>query len=125
MNMLSYLNKVNAVGKYLVLVVLVLNLLTVVSASSGLKSALKELCLMSQTFLGIAVLLLVVLAGTVYAIGQIMGAETRARASVWATAMLTGALIGAIIYIVTPVILRSLFSSSTGISVSATDPCIV
>ena len=109
MNILSYLNKVNAVGKYLVIVVLVLNLLTVVSASSeGLSNALMKLCEMSKTFLGVSALVLVVLAGTVYAIGQIMGAETRARASVWATAMLTGAIIGAIIYIVAPIILKAL-----------------
>ena len=31
-----------------------------------------------------------------------MGAETRARATVWATAMLTGAIIGAILYVVVP-----------------------
>ena len=123
MNILGYLNKVNAVGKYLVLVVLVLNMLSMSFASSGLKSALTELCTISQTFLGVAALLLVVLAGAIYAIGQIMGAETRARAAVWATAMLTGAVIGAIIYIVAPLILSKLFAG-TGVSdVNASSPC--
>ncbi|MFH1447725.1 MAG: hypothetical protein ABIG39_02580, partial [Candidatus Micrarchaeota archaeon] len=38
-----------------------------------------------------------ILAGGIYAIGQVLGAETRARASVWATAMLVGGVIGLII----------------------------
>jgi hypothetical protein len=119
MNIMSFVNKINAVGKYLVLAVLALNLLSLSNASSGLSAALNTLCVMSQQFLGIAVMVLIVLAGTVYAIGQVLGAETRARASVWATAMLTGAVIGVIIYIITPVIVRALIGSSMG---SATLP---
>lgn len=41
--------------------------------------------------------------------GQMMGAETRARANTWATAMLVGALIGIIIVTVTPSILKLLY----------------
>ncbi|MCX6778480.1 MAG: hypothetical protein NT157_06395, partial [Candidatus Micrarchaeota archaeon] len=33
----------------------------------------------------------------IYAIGQVLGSETRARATVWATAMLVGGIIGLII----------------------------
>jgi len=60
--------------------------------------------------LAIGMLLLVCLAAIVYALGQVLGAETRARASVWATAMFTGAIIGAILYIVLPYILKTLFA---------------
>ncbi|VVC03753.1 Uncharacterised protein [Candidatus Bilamarchaeum dharawalense] len=116
MNILSYLNKVNSVGKYLVLVVLVLNLLPAVFASGSIGAALASMCSMAKLFLAVGALLMIILAGAVYAIGQIMGAETRARASVWATAMLTGAIIGALIYLVAPVIVQALignaFSSS-------------
>jgi hypothetical protein len=83
------------------------------------------LCSISQTFLGAAVMVLIVLAGVTYAIGQILGAETRARATVWATAMLTGAIIGAIIYIVAPTIINALLSNSgvTPLGGGSSNPC--
>ena len=111
--MISHLNKINTIGKYLILVVLMLNLVPVVFASGNLSSALISLCQIAKTFLGVAALVLIVLAGAVYAIGQIMGAETRARASVWATAMLTGAIIGAIIYIIAPIIVQVIIGTDT------------
>jgi hypothetical protein len=123
MDILSTMNKINSIGKYLILTILVLNLFSVSSATGGLSNALKALCLMSQQFLGMAVMILIVLAGTIYAIGQILGAETRARAAVWATAMLTGAIIGVIIYIVTPAIVKLLMPPSSGITISDTNPC--
>jgi len=128
MNILSIMGKVNAIGKYALLVVLALNLVSIVAATaagaSGLTSALKELCTMSQQFLGITAMVLIVLAGTVYAIGQILGAETRARAAVWATAMLTGAVIGAIIYIVAPIIIKALLGTSgAGAGLGDAGPC--
>ncbi len=55
-----------------------------------------------------AIMIMILLAGATYAFGQVLGAETRARASVWATAMMTGALIGALIYLITPVIIDAL-----------------
>jgi Na+-driven multidrug efflux pump len=126
MNILSIIGKANAIGKYALLVVLALNLVSVVFASSGLTNALSSLCVMSQTFLGVTAMVLVVLAGTVYAIGQILGAETRARAAVWATAMLTGAVIGAIIYIVAPIIIKGLLGDTgAGSSIDSDNPCTV
>lgn len=126
MNILSMMSKANAIGKYLLLTVLVLNLLSLsfATAVAPLKSALQALCQMSQQVLGITAMVLVVLAGTTYAIGQVLGAETRARAAVWATAMLTGAVIGALIYIVTPTIIRALLPTGTG-TPTGTDPCSI
>lgn len=123
MDIVGYMNKLSSVGKYLLLAVLVVNLMSVSFASGNLANALKQLCSMSQQFLGITVMVLIVLAGVVYAIGQVMGAETRARAAVWATAMLTGAIIGIIIYIVTPVIVQTL-TAGTGVTATAgANPC--
>ena len=51
-------------------------------------------------------MLMVIGAGVVYAAGQMMGAETRARANTWATAMLVGAIIGILIVVVAPSILK-------------------
>ena len=83
---------------------------TSVTALSG---ALSNLCKDVKGMLGIAMLLMIVVAALIYAAGQIMGAETRARATVWATAMFTGAIIAAVIYIVVPSVLKGLgFSAS-------------
>ena len=75
----------------------------------------------------ISIALIIVLAAIVYSIGQITGAETRARASVWATAMIVGALVGFAIYLVVPPVIKALVGSGAG-SLSAltgtgSDPC--
>lgn len=128
-NIVEYLSKINNIGKYVILTVLLMNLVSIVSAGDTgetpeeLTNALRTLCTISQQFLAVAVMVLIVLAGAVYAIGQVLGAETRARASVWATAMLTGALIGVIIYLVAPVILSQLIPESAGGVTDPGDPC--
>ena len=126
MDILGYFNKAMVVRKYVIIAVLVLNILTVSSASSSICSALAELCSASQTFLGGAIMIMILLAGATYAIDQVLGAETRARASVWATAMMTGALVGALIYLLTPVLVNLLLPTTAGgtqIEVNADNPC--
>lgn len=54
-------------------------------------------------------MLLVISAGVTYTAGQLTGAETRARANTWATAMLVGAIIGIVIVTVAPPILSILY----------------
>jgi hypothetical protein len=124
MDILDFMRKINAIGKYFIVAVLILNLMPLVTAGAtgNIKSALYSLCVLSQTFLGAASMVLIVLAGTIYAIGQVLGAETRARASVWATAMLTGAVIGILIYLITPMVLNALVAG-TGVAVAETNPC--
>jgi hypothetical protein len=113
MNIIGYMNKLNAIGKYLIMVVLVLNFASIAFASAtNLASALNILCTNARTFLGATAMILVVLAGATYAIGQLLGAETRARAAVWATAMMTGAVIGIVIYIIMPPIIGALMGGS-------------
>jgi hypothetical protein len=60
-----------------------------------------------------AAMLAIVLGGVIYAAGQIMGAETRARANVWATAALTGALIAIMMAVVAPAVLGIIYSGSS------------
>lgn|GEM_PF-429684 len=68
----------------------------------GLHRALRELC-SGVTGVIPSVSMLMILAGSaIYASGQIMGAETRSRANVWATAALTGAVTGILFATVTP-----------------------
>lgn len=124
MNIMGYISKIQKFGKLLTLVLLVLSLSF--AQSSGVLSGMAELCRTSQLFLGVTSMLLIVLAGTAYAIGQMMGAETRARAAVWATAMLTGAVIGIIIYLVSPAVIKAFVGNGavgSHVAESGADPC--
>ncbi|HII53201.1 hypothetical protein COT30_03780 [Candidatus Micrarchaeota archaeon CG08_land_8_20_14_0_20_49_17] len=76
------------------------------TGSAGLMSAIGNLCKLVSTLLPTVALLMIIAAGVLYAAGQFMGAETRARASVWATAMLTGAVIAVLIAVIAPWLLK-------------------
>jgi len=76
---------------------------------SSVKSAVSSLCQGLTSLLPVAAMLMIVIAGVIYAAGQVMGAETRARANVWATAALTGALIGILIYAIAPSVLGAVY----------------
>ncbi len=120
MNIIRKMDTINSIGRYLLFTVLILNLASVANAdgSANIKNAMSNLCTTVQGFLGIAAMMLIVLAGVVYAAGQVLGAETRARASVWATAMLTGAVIGILIYLIVPTVIAQLMGST-----NPTNPC--
>ncbi|MFA5107923.1 MAG: hypothetical protein WC492_00090 [Candidatus Micrarchaeia archaeon] len=77
----------------------------VFAQTSYLEEALNNLCKELQGLIPVTAMLLVVAAGVIYSAGQFFGAETRARANVWATSCLTGAVIGIIISQVAPQIL--------------------
>ena len=70
------------------------------------KAALKKFCGLVYELIPLTALTMVLTAAVVYAAGQFFGAETRARANVWATSMLTGALIGIIIVVIVPWLLQ-------------------
>ena len=66
---------------------------------------------------------LIIVAAIVYAGGQILGAETRSRASVWATAMIVGAVIGIVIFVLLPPILSTmLYGDPNAIQAEACGP---
>ena len=128
MDIIGYYNKGYALGRYLLLSILVLNLFSLAAASTpadfpDICTGLQDLCTTSQTFLAAVMMIMIVMAGATYAIGQILGAETRARASVWATAMLTGAIIGALIYMITPYIIARMLPEAADINIDPTNPC--
>ncbi|MEK6979160.1 MAG: hypothetical protein AABW86_02975 [Candidatus Micrarchaeota archaeon] len=78
--------------------------------------ALYQLCQLVKNSLAVGMMFMVVSASLVYAVGQVMGAETRARASVWATSMFNGAIIAALIYLLVPFVLEVLLKNTgTGI----------
>ncbi len=80
--------------------------------SVKIKAALLGLCTTIKDMLGVGMMLMIVSAAIVYSVGQVMGAETRARASVWATSMFNGAIIAALIYLIVPWMLNKMLEQS-------------
>ena len=83
--------------------------------ATGVDSATEavfRLCSESKALLPAASMLMIVVAAIIYSAGQVMGAETRARANVWATAALTGAVIGILIYAIAPPVLGIIYGGS-------------
>lgn len=80
---------------------------------------IKPLVGLAQASLAGLIAVFIVLAAVVYAAGQVLGAETRARATGWATALLSGAIVAAVVYVVLFQILTQLgatFFAGTGLS---------
>lgn len=133
MDVLSVTYKIKNFGSILLLTILVLNLIGVAEAgpdpvppvgvgeapaggtgtgsAADLRTALRDLCTMTRNVLFVSAILLVVVGAAVYAIGQMLGSETRARATVWATSMFVGAIIGILIYVIVPGFLETLLSN--------------
>jgi len=98
------------------IIVVLAILASAVFAESGLtavKEAMKDLCYGLTQMLPVAAMLMIILAGVIYAAGQMMGAETRARANVWATACLTGALMAILIAVVAPSVLSMIYTGTS------------
>jgi len=83
---------------------------TVLSSVTG---AVADLCVALTSLLPVVGMLMIIFAGVIYAAGQMMGAETRARANVWATAALTGALIAILIAVVAPAVFNMIYPSNS------------
>lgn len=75
----------------------------------SLQNALSSLCLQVKSLLPVAAMLMLIIGGVIYALGQMLGAETRARANVWATACLTGALIAILMVVVAQPVLQMVY----------------
>ena len=89
-----------------------------ISGLSKVSSAISDLCTGLTQMLPVAAMMMIILAGVIYAAGQMMGAETRARTNVWATAALTGALMAILIAVVAPSVLNMIYygdSTTNGI----------
>ena len=67
-----------------------------------------DLVNLAQNTLVLLAVGLLVLAGLVYAAGQMMGADTRARATVWAGGLLSGSIFAIVIYVVVFVVIGQL-----------------
>ena len=69
-------------------------------------------CLLTGVF-PLLIFSLMVLAAVAYGAGQMFGADTRAKASTWAMACLTGAVIALVIYMLGPMIINGLYGTTT------------
>lgn len=76
---------------------------------TNMLGAVSSLCRELYDIVPVISMLLVIAAGVTYAAGNIFGAETRARAATWASAMLIGAVIGILIIAVAPSILSAMY----------------
>ncbi|MFA5929727.1 MAG: hypothetical protein WC861_02495 [Candidatus Micrarchaeia archaeon] len=101
------------IGILAILAVLSSPVFAAVSGLSAVNSAMSVLCQGLTQMLPVAAMLMIVLAGVIYAAGQMMGAETRARANVWATAALTGALMAILIAVVAPSVLNTIYPAGS------------
>ncbi|MCX8174606.1 MAG: hypothetical protein N3E51_00160 [Candidatus Micrarchaeota archaeon] len=88
-----------------VFLLFIVNFAFAADPTSMLKNALSQLCEALRDLVPIAAMLMVLLSAVIYAVGQMMGAETRARANVWSTSCLTGALVGLLISTIAPAVL--------------------
>ena len=100
-------------GILFVTAAMVASVFAATSLLTGLTNAIADLCVALKSMLPVAGMLMIILAGVIYAAGQMMGAETRARANVWATACLTGALIAILIAVVAPSVLNMIYPSDS------------
>ena len=110
------MKKFLSANKFLLALILAAGIATAAESVHPLASvqvAVNNLCLDAQSLLPVVAMLMIVVAGVIYATGQILGAETRARANVWATAALTGALIGILIYAIAPSVLTTIYNNGS------------
>lgn len=89
--------------------IILLGSISCAQVGAGLGEGLNRFCAGVKDMLPSAAMLMVVLGSVIYAAGQMMGAETRARANVWATAALTGAIVAILIATITPVFLKQIY----------------
>ncbi len=108
--------------KLLTLVAIVVAAGTLFAQTTALQDALSALCSGLSSMVPVAAMLMVLLASVIYAVGQMMGAETRARANVWATSCLTGALIGIMISVIAPGVLAVIAGNGVQITCNPTTP---
>jgi len=95
-------------GKVKMLIVLVLALGLV---NAELYTALNDLCASVRSLVPVISILMLIMAAAVYAAGQILGAETRSKVNVWATAMLVGGILGLVIAVLAPLAVQWIFNA--------------
>ncbi len=97
-------------GILAMLYIILPSFLSGVGPSSNLENLLHEIVNSAETTVAVIIMVMVVLAGLCYAIGQWAGADTRAKAAALGNNLLTGAVFVSILYVV---LFQLIFSSNT------------
>ena len=94
------------------------------AAAGGIDvSGLSAICTSIQTAVPIVAFSMILLGGLIYAFGQVLGAETRARAVVWGTALLLGGVIGILIAASAPLVVGLMAGLISGSTITAVTTC--
>ena len=101
---------------FLLLLVFFFSGATLYASVDKVSVALSQLCNGLTSLLPPVAMLMVLVAAAVYASGQLLGAETRARANTWAATALVGATIGMIFSSASPLILQTVYGSNVSCS---------
>jgi len=80
--------------------------------ASNINTSLLDLVQLIKDIVPIVVLALFILAGLVYALGQVFDAATRQKAQNWAMAMIVGGVVGILIVIIAPFLVDFLVGMS-------------
>jgi len=100
------------VGMWAALFIIFLVSLSFAGGMAKTGYALNSLSSGLNSLLPVAAMLMTVLAAVIYAAGQMLGAETRARANTWATAALTGAMMAVLITVIAPATLTAIYGNT-------------
>ncbi len=104
-------------NKFLMLITLLFTISLLFSArhtndtsefSTHIQVVLCDLYDLLKNIFPVIIIVMVVLAGLIFVVGQILGAETRSRANVWATNILIYTVIGVLVILVIPYILSQI-----------------
>lgn len=97
----------NISGRFVFFAALLLSIANAAGVGQ-LSGAVSSLCGSMTSLLPVVGMLMILVGAVVYAAGQVMGAETRARANVWATSCLTGALVAMLIVAIAPSVFKTM-----------------
>lgn len=86
------------------------------TAGTQIISAVCEIYNVIKVALPALIFVMIVLAAAIYAGGQIMSAEMRSRASVWANSLIIGAVMGLLIWLIVPAVLQYLLPNQENLS---------
>jgi len=96
---------------------------TDIDAQANITNAMGMVYCLMTTLLPFIGFVLMVLAAAAYGFGQFFGADSRAKATTWAMACLTGAIVMLLIYMIGPMIIKSLVPGADAGALATAGKC--
>jgi len=97
---------------------------TDINAQANITGAMGMIYCLMSTLLPFIAFVLMVLAAAAYGFGQFFGADSRAKATSWGMACLTGAIVMLLIYMIGPMIVTSLTGGATAHDLQQAGNCV-